>query len=256
MAIRCLLLLEDDEAFACILTEMLYEHFGSTLSIAHALTIDEALPILHQESIDVAIIDLGVPDAHELSAVHRVRHQAPLVPILILTGSEDPTLRRRAEQMVAVEWVQKTATLEADDIVHALRLLDYCRRLLVAAQKPEEIQCVHRDGDHASQQEESAKEQRLWRIISALLLLIIGGLQFWYKAETASIKDDIKEWRLKVEHLALEVKSNRAEVEVNRVIRDAQAQKIDTLERYIHHVDEKLQRYLFGRRESGMDGVP
>src|SRR3990167_1778135 len=133
MAIRCLLLLEDDDAFACIVTEMLYEHFGSTLSIAHARTIDEALPILSQESIDVAIIDLGVPGAHELSAVHRVRHEAPLVPILVLTGSEDPTLRRRTAQMVAVEWVQKSATLDAEDIIHALRLLDYCRRLLRAA---------------------------------------------------------------------------------------------------------------------------
>jgi DNA-binding NarL/FixJ family response regulator len=256
MAIRCLLLLEDDDAFACMITEMLYEHFGSTLSIAHAQTVDEALPILYQESIDVAIIDLGLPGTHELSAVHRVRHQAPLVPILILTGSEDPTLQRRAEQMVAVEWVQKKATLQSDEIVQALRLLDYCRRLLHAAQQPDKVECVHRDGDHTPRREESYGEQRLWRIISALLLLIIGGLQFWYKAETSSIKDDVREWRMKVEHVALAAERNLRQVEMSIVKNEAQQHKLEALERYIIQVDEKLQRYLFGRRDAVPHGEP
>lgn len=250
MAIRCLLIVEDDDAFVGILADVLYEHLGGRVSLAHARTVEESLPILSHEPIDVAIVDLGLPGAHELSAVHQIRSHAPLVPILILTGCDDPILQRRAEQMVAVEWIHKGGMLHADDLVSQLHLLDYCRRLLRAAQEPENVPCVHRDGDHAPLR--PWWQDRAVQTVFVAVAIILGGLSYWMQRQDKKM-DDIDN---KLQTLTVQVEQKYFQVVMNKLNIEDLQRKSTLLERWLQWIEDTLKKTpWYPRRERWPDGI-
>lgn len=260
MATECLLFLEDDPNFAPTLIDILYENIDD-VSVAHARTLEDALAIINTSPVDIAIIDIGIPGAHELSAVHRIRQAAPLVPILILTASQDPTLEHRARQMVAVEWLHKGGSLRADDVLARLRLLDYCRRLLIAAKDPDTVSCVHRDGDHAPLKP-FWRDPVVWAL-GVLMTLLIGSLSFWLKEQHALVKDMEKDMKaLQRDITAMIVKVER-EMHTNKTNIDVNYGKVQTLERYLQQVDSNtkeiridLQNLIWSRHNPRIPPTP
>lgn len=84
------LLVEDHEPDAFLARRMLDRIGWSTTS---ARTLDEALELLAEHAFDVALTDLGLPDARGLDAVTMLARLAPDLAIVVLSGTEDPALQ-------------------------------------------------------------------------------------------------------------------------------------------------------------------
>ncbi|MEU5990610.1 fused response regulator/phosphatase [Spirillospora sp. NPDC047418] len=82
-----LLLVEDDPGDAFLFEELLTEAQPG-LRITVATTLREALDALRPD-IQCVIVDLSLPDAQGLDALHQVRTHAPATAVLVLTGLAD-----------------------------------------------------------------------------------------------------------------------------------------------------------------------
>lgn len=82
-----LLLVEDDPGDAFLFEELLTEAQPG-IRITVATTLREALDALRPE-IQCVIVDLSLPDADGLDALHQVRSHAPTTAVLVLTGLAD-----------------------------------------------------------------------------------------------------------------------------------------------------------------------
>jgi signal transduction histidine kinase len=72
-------------------------------------TAEAACRLLRHRNVDVVILDLTLPDAHGLQALHRVRDAAPNVPVVVVTGRVDPRLGLEALRAGAQDFLQKPA---------------------------------------------------------------------------------------------------------------------------------------------------
>jgi serine phosphatase RsbU (regulator of sigma subunit) len=94
-AIR-ILLVEDDDGDA-LLVEELFAVSGALVEIVRAQSLAEARREKLDE-IDCVLLDLDLPDAHGLAALHRLKTDRADMSVLVLTGFDD---ERRGVQAVA-----------------------------------------------------------------------------------------------------------------------------------------------------------
>jgi DNA-binding NarL/FixJ family response regulator len=71
--------------------------------------------------LDLALIDLNLPDMNGLELLAKLGARTPDLPVVVLSGAEDPALMRLALERGALGFVPKTAL--SDIIVPALRLV-------------------------------------------------------------------------------------------------------------------------------------
>lgn len=83
-----MLLVEDDEGDAFLVTEMLREQ-DPRLKVRVARSVAAARTALQEDPADCVLLDLGLPDAYGLSALEDLRDVAQDVALLVLTGDGD-----------------------------------------------------------------------------------------------------------------------------------------------------------------------
>jgi len=160
------LLVEDNPADAELIALRL-ESAGSAeeppVRLLHARSAAEACATLRETAVDIVILDLSLPDARWPGAFQRVQAEAPGVPVIVLTGTADEAVARRALRAGAQDYMLKPppdgATLrrilryagerqrllrELDTALHAQetaarrwRLLAEAARVLAATHDPE-----------------------------------------------------------------------------------------------------------------------
>jgi serine phosphatase RsbU (regulator of sigma subunit) len=81
------LLVEDDDGDAFLFEELLQDA-DLEVDVARARTVAAAEDVLPAD-VSCVVLDLGLPDADGLAALHRLRAAAPGVPMLVLTGLSD-----------------------------------------------------------------------------------------------------------------------------------------------------------------------
>ena len=109
-----------------------------------------ACVLLRHHAVDVVILDLALPDARGLEALHLVRDAAPNVPVIVLTGREDQELALAALRAGAQDYLLKPPP----DGVTMARILRYaCERHRLLQQ----LDVALRD---------SARAARRWRLLA------------------------------------------------------------------------------------------
>jgi serine phosphatase RsbU (regulator of sigma subunit) len=81
------LLVEDDDGDAFLFEDLLHDA-DLDVHVARARTVAGAEAVLPAD-VSCVVLDLGLPDADGLAALHRLRVAAPGVPMLVLTGLSD-----------------------------------------------------------------------------------------------------------------------------------------------------------------------
>ncbi|NEO85721.1 MAG: response regulator [Spirulina sp. SIO3F2] len=119
---QCLeiLLIEDSLSDARFLQEVLK---GSVLGRScwhHATRLQDGLAILKAESIQMILLDMTLPDSYGLASVDALATQAPQVPIVVLTNSNDDELAVQAVRHGAQDYLFKRH-ITPDTVVRALR---------------------------------------------------------------------------------------------------------------------------------------
>jgi diguanylate cyclase (GGDEF)-like protein/PAS domain S-box-containing protein len=107
-SINKVLLVEDNPGDARLLREMFNEQGSRGTELAVAQSMDEAEKYLGEHTVDVVLLDLGLPDVQGLEVVRRARAAAPRAPLVVLTGLDDETLAAQALQEGAQDYLVKS----------------------------------------------------------------------------------------------------------------------------------------------------
>jgi diguanylate cyclase (GGDEF)-like protein len=102
-----LLLVEDSDADAGLLLEMLNDNPAKPAQLTHVRSMREAEASLATAEVDVIVLDIGLPDVDGIGAVQRARDAAPRVPLVVLTGLDDEALARQSLQQGAQDYLSK-----------------------------------------------------------------------------------------------------------------------------------------------------
>ena len=101
------LLVEDNLGDARLLYEGLEEALPEQFQMTHVRRLSEALEYLWEETCNVVLLDLGLPDSHGIDTLVVTRAQAPGVPIVVLTGFQDEALAVEALKEGAQDYLVK-----------------------------------------------------------------------------------------------------------------------------------------------------
>ena len=119
MDTKKVLIVDDHPLFRDALKAALQDGIGN-LQITEASNLDDLNARLELESdYDLVLLDLKMPGVQGLSGLVYLRAQFPAVPVAIVTGSDDPTVMRRALALGAAGFVPKSASVS--DIRNAAR---------------------------------------------------------------------------------------------------------------------------------------
>ena len=107
-SIKTALLIEDNPGDARLLREMFVEQGSSDTELTIVRSMSEAEQHLASHTVDIILLDLGLPDAQGVAAVRRAHAAAPRVPLVVLTGLDDETLAAHALQEGAQDYIVKS----------------------------------------------------------------------------------------------------------------------------------------------------
>ena len=115
-----LLLVEDDLRSASSLRKLLETSESPHFTVRHVTTAGAACSAVEEGGIDVVILDLGLPDAHDLEALNRLQECVHEIPVIVLTGQGDETLAAEALHGGAEDYLLK-GTIGHDALLRSIR---------------------------------------------------------------------------------------------------------------------------------------
>lgn len=101
------LIVEDNPADSRIMDELLTESEEAVFEVEVADRLSVALERLSTESVDVILLDLGLPDSHGLDTFSEMNSSSPRIPIIVLTGMDDHNLAIEAVRIGAQDYLVK-----------------------------------------------------------------------------------------------------------------------------------------------------
>ncbi len=102
-----ILYVEDDMDHAVLIRELLEEIKNVHYKLTHVQRFDEALLEIDNEDYDIVLLDLSLPDEQGVNTVARVCEQAPDIPVVVISGTDDETRAIKALQKGADEYLVK-----------------------------------------------------------------------------------------------------------------------------------------------------
>jgi diguanylate cyclase (GGDEF)-like protein/PAS domain S-box-containing protein len=115
-----ILLVEDNPGDARLIREMLNDPRSHDMELSHVVCLSDAEKFLAEHSVDIILLDLGLPDAQGLAAVRRTHDLAPRVPLVVLTGMDDERLASEALQDGVQDYIVK-GQIETPGLLRSLR---------------------------------------------------------------------------------------------------------------------------------------
>ena len=116
-----ILLVEDNVRDAELICEQLSEcPSAPSYEIEHVTSLRSALDRLATGRIDLVLLDLGLPDSHGASTAMRVFDTAPSVPIVVISGFDDPEVKQQVLEAHAQDFLVKGA-VDSDQLLKYVR---------------------------------------------------------------------------------------------------------------------------------------
>lgn len=102
-----ILLFEDNPGDARLFSETIKEIPSQRYEIIHVNSLSAGLTVLSNKTVDIILLDLGLPDSQHLDTLVKLKTQVLGVPIVILTGNDDEEIALRAVQQGAQDYLVK-----------------------------------------------------------------------------------------------------------------------------------------------------
>ncbi len=131
------LLVEDNPGDVRLFLELLRETGAGHVKLEHVDRLSTALERLSNQTFDVLLLDLSLPDACGLDTLVRAHAHAPSVPIVVLTGLDDQALAVKAVRAGAQDYLVK-GRVDGDLLVRSMRYATERARALEALERREE----------------------------------------------------------------------------------------------------------------------
>jgi PAS domain S-box-containing protein len=114
------LLVEDNPMDVRLIREMLKELPARTLQLEQAGRLDSAMERLRQETFDVVLLDLGLPDSQGMETLTLIQKASRGVPIVVLTSFDDERFALEAVRTGAQDYLVK-GRFEGELLVRSIR---------------------------------------------------------------------------------------------------------------------------------------
>lgn len=101
------LLIADDVGDAQMAIEQLCNGGKRSFHVVRATNLAAALEYLKTKDVDVALLDLSLPDAHGVDTVDQLARHAPDLPVIVLSEASDEALALNAVQKGAQDYLAK-----------------------------------------------------------------------------------------------------------------------------------------------------
>jgi CheY-like chemotaxis protein len=105
-----ILLIEDNSGDAYLIEDRLEEFANFSYELKNVGTLNEALNSLKEQPFDVILSDLSLPDGDGINTFFSIHNESPLIPIIILTGSNDEEIGAYAVENGAHDFFVKGRT--------------------------------------------------------------------------------------------------------------------------------------------------
>ncbi|MBI2239847.1 MAG: fused response regulator/phosphatase [Magnetospirillum gryphiswaldense] len=102
------LLVEDQPGDAMLVMIALRESTATHFQVTHVPTLAGAKDALASQDMDVVLLDLSLPDSSGLDTVTKLLAVAPRMPVVVMTGLDDPMLASRALEVGAQDYLVKS----------------------------------------------------------------------------------------------------------------------------------------------------
>ncbi|MCX6897589.1 MAG: response regulator [Verrucomicrobia bacterium] len=102
-----ILLVEDNDVDARVITESLTKGSQGDFVIQRAERLKDALEKLRTQAIDLVLLDFMLPDSEGMATFTAVRKEAPNVPVVALTGMSDEAIAIEAVRQGAQDFLVK-----------------------------------------------------------------------------------------------------------------------------------------------------
>ncbi len=102
-----LLHVEDNEGDALIVREMLRYVKNLHVELSHVATLADAKDQLSSSNYDILLLDLGLPDSFQFSALEEILETKPSQWVIVLTGSEGHEKGIEAVKIGADDYLSK-----------------------------------------------------------------------------------------------------------------------------------------------------
>jgi two-component system invasion response regulator UvrY len=80
---------------------------------------DEALKLVRTNTYDVMVLDISMPDKNGVDTLHELKHIAPDLPVLVLSGYAEEQYALNLMRSGCKGYLSKDA--DSDEIIHAIR---------------------------------------------------------------------------------------------------------------------------------------
>ena len=151
------LLIEDNPGDARLIQEMVSEVDGAKFDLEHVDRLSIGLKhLVVAGDIDLVLLDLGLPDSSGFDTFSIVQAQAPEVAIVVLTGLEDETIKNKALQAGAQDYLSKNQ-LDSNSLMRSMRYaierkkaerrIEHLNSVLKAIRNVNQLIVVEKDGD-------------------------------------------------------------------------------------------------------------
>ncbi len=101
-----LLLIEDNPVDVRLMHELLKESMRGSFQYEHAARLDSALELLQEQTFDLVLLDLGLPDSQGMSTL-KATQKATDLPLVVLTGLDDERFALEAVRAGAQDYLIK-----------------------------------------------------------------------------------------------------------------------------------------------------
>jgi signal transduction histidine kinase len=106
-ALTRVLLIEDNPDDACLLREALNDAGQTHIELVHVASLQDAAELIREQSFQLILLDLSLPDSHGIDTVLRVQREIPSVPIVVLTGLNNDDVALQAVRAGAQDYLVK-----------------------------------------------------------------------------------------------------------------------------------------------------
>lgn len=114
------LLLEDNPSDARMLEYIFREASELNIEMTWAKRLQEALGLLSEQTFDVILTDLNLPDSTGLKTFQTILEKTPHIPLVVLTGNLDDRLGVEAVQLGAQDYLTK-GEVDSRKVIHSIR---------------------------------------------------------------------------------------------------------------------------------------
>jgi DNA-binding response OmpR family regulator len=115
-----ILYIEDNFSDVVLVEEMLADETKRSYSLENAPTLAAGMERLEAGGIDLALLDLSLPDSQGLETFLTLKNKLSGVPVIVMTGTDDESLAVKAVQAGAQDYLVKRQ-LDTNLLVRAIR---------------------------------------------------------------------------------------------------------------------------------------